>query len=295
MSRFANNTEQTANKGPAGPLADKNHRIVSLQNRFQNGYLTDLTFAPASTDYTRQPLIIKVLRLPTGFQYITDAKLYNAALINLVETLMQSWAGFNRTLSVSVAETQIGRSNEVFQTPTRVSRARSNITSTVVEKDGMPVIRFLENITRYFIGDPDVGHPLISSMSAKQVPDLLADMYSMDIIAYEPDKTFQFVNDAYLVTNMYLQNEIGERTGTRELQADRETVTYNLTWTGTQKVGFAVDQLAQAIMSSGAILNTKIDPGMQKTFIGLTDAGVKAVKTGFTDQILELKKNMVKP
>lgn len=294
MARFANNTEQTIKDGYAKNLAHKDQRIVSLQNRFQNGYLTDLAFAPSSTDYTRQPLIIKVLRTPTGFDYLStsDKKLYTAAMINLIETLMQSWTGFNSTLSVSVNETQIGRGGEVFQTPTGTSRARSVITSTVVEKDGMPVIRYLEDWVRLFIGDPDVGHPLIAGLGNKPIPDLLADMYSIDLIAYEPDKTFQFINQAYLITNFFPINEIGERVSGREIQGEREVPTYNLSWAGTQKVGYAVDKLAQTFMDSASIKG--LDPSRQANYIDGPSALVKASKSSFTDQIAELKKKMVK-
>lgn len=294
MARFANNTEQTTNQAYAKNLAHKDHRIVSLQNRFQNGYLTDLAFAPSSTDYTRQPLIIKVLRTPTGFDYLStsDKKLYTTALINIIETLMQGWTGFNQTLSVGVNETQIGRGGEVFQTPTGVSRARSVITSTIVEKDGMPVIRYLEDLTRLFIGDPDVGHPLIAGLGTKKIPDLLSDMYSMDIIAYEPDKTFQFVNQAYLITNFFAINEIGERISSRELQGEREIATYNLTWAGTQKVGYAVDKLAQSFMDGASIKG--LDPSRQANFTDGASPSVKSSKTSYTDQIAELKKKMVK-
>lgn len=292
MSRFANNTQQLMNSGYAGQLGSPNQRIVSLHNRFQNGYLTDLTFMPSATDYVRQPMIVKVLRAPTGFGMLPDGNLYTQALVNLVETLMQSWSGFNRTLNVSVAETQIGRSNEVFQTPTRTSRTRTNLTSTVVEKDGMPVTRFLDHWVRYLIQDPDTGHPLITGVAA-QATDRLADMYSMDLIAYEPDKTFQFVNDAYLLTNVFPINDIGERTGDRQLQQDGELRTHNLSWACTQKVGYAVDQLAQRFMDSAKV--TGIDPSMQPNFIGGMKESVAGVETSALAQINELKAQMVRP
>lgn len=291
MSRFTNNTEQLTNKAYAGQQPNPNQRIVSLQNRFQNGYLTDLSFMPSATDYVRQPMIFKVLRAPTGFSYMPDGQLYVQALVNMVETLMQSWAGLNRTLNVSVAETQIGRSNEVFQTPTRTSRARTNLTSTLVEKDGMPVIRLMEHYVRYLIADPDVGHPLLTSITDKGT-DRLADMYSMDIIAYEPDKTFQFVNDAYLLTNVFPINEIGERVGGRELQQEGETRTYNFSWAGTQKVGYAVDKLAQLFMDAYTVKG--IDPSLQPNFIGGMKENVASVATGALAQINELKTQMTK-
>lgn len=287
MGRFASTTDQVTKQAYADKLAGgANHKIVSLQNRFQNGYLTDLTFMPSSTDFTNNPLIIKVLRAPTGFSLMPNGDLYIQAYVNLIESMMQTWDGFNRTLNVAVAETDLGKNNEVFQTPTRVSRARSNITSTAVEKDGMPIWRFADDMTRILIQDPDVGHPLLTGITDQAV-DRLADMYSGDIIAYQPDKTFQFVNQAWMITNFFMYNDIGENTASRQPRQEAGTRTHNFTWSGIQKVGYAVDALAQSFMDSARV--TGIDPTFQPNFIGGMKADVAKVATAAINQINELK------
>src|SRR5690606_4604846 len=171
--------------------------VVNLAVQGQQGYLTDLAYYPSSTDYIRKNLIVKVLRAPAGMELMPNGSAYVAAYKNLIETWMQSWSGFNRTLSVSASDTQTGNAGEVFQTPTRVARARSQITSTIVEKDRRPVIRFLEDYVRFLIGDPEVGHPLLSGVSDR-FTDQLADIYGGIILAYEPDKTFKYVENAWL-------------------------------------------------------------------------------------------------
>lgn len=290
MSRFSSTTDQLTRLGPASKLVGgESHRIVSLQNRGQNGYLTDLTFAPSATDWTNQPLVVKVLRAPTGFSLLPNGDLYIQAYVNIVESLMQTWQGFNRGLNVAVGETAIGRSNEVFQTPTRVSRNRSNVTSTIVEKDGMPIWRFLDEMTRLLIQDPDVGHPLLSGIS-DGFTDRLADMYSADIIAWQPDKTHRFVEQAWMMTNFFPFNEVGENTGSRVLNQDAELRTHNLTWAGTQKVGYAVDQIAQRFVDAARV--TGIDPTFQPAFIGGMKADVSKVTTSALAQINELKASM---
>lgn len=267
--------------------------ILNLGVQGQQGYMTDMAYYPSSTDYIKKPLIIKVLQAPIGLTLMPNASAYVAAYKNLIENMMQSWSGFNKTLSVSNQESQLGQAGEIFQTPSRVSRARSVITSTVIEKDNKPVIRFLEDMTRYLIGDPDVGHALLSGVT-DAFTDQLADVYGGTILAYEPDKTFRKVQNAWLITNFWLTGEIGENTGSRQLQTDGELVTYNLSWTGWQKVGYAVDKLAQGFMD--AVRVTGIDPQNQKPFISAVDSNVTAIsQTGYQEQIVQLKRQMVAP
>lgn len=266
--------------------------VINLAVQGQQGYITDMAYYPSVTDYVRKPLIMKVLQAPVGLTMMPNAAEYIAAYKNLIENMMQSWSGFNRTLSVSVAETQIGHAGEVFQTPTRVARARSQITSTIVEKDRRPIIRFLEDYTRYLIGDPDVGHPLLTGVT-DQFTDQLADIYGGTVLAFEPDKTFRYPENAFLITNFFPVQDIGENTANRALQQDGETVTYNLNWSGWQKVGYSVDKLAQGFMD--AVRVTGIDPSYQVPFVKGVDNNVKAVSTGYHEQIAALKSSKVAP
>lgn len=267
--------------------------VLNMGVQGNQGYLTEMQYYPSATDYIRKPLIIKVLQAPAGLMMLPNGSAYVAAYKNLIENWMQSWQGFNRTLSVNTQETQLGNAGEVFQTPARVARARSQISSTVVEKDNMPVIRFLEDMVRYLIMDPDTGHPLLSGVS-EQFTDQLADIYGGTILAWEPDKTFKKVQKAWLITNFWPHQDIGENTGTRQLQTDGETLTYNLNWTGWQKVGYAVDKLAQGFMD--AVRVTGIDPQYQKNFIEAVDSNVAAIsQSGYQEQITLVKRGLVTP
>lgn len=266
---------------------------VNLQLQGPNGYLLDMAYGVGYTDYVRLPWNIKMLRGPRGFRLLPDGAFMMAAYKSLIETYMQSWTGFNRTLTVNTSETQIGWSGEVFQTPTRVSRARTNLQSTVVEKDGRPIITLLEDLVRIFIFDADVGHPLIAGMS-NSLTDKLHDMYSCDLIAWEYDKTHRKPINAVLLTNVFPINEIGENTGTREIQQEGGTVTYNLQWACWQKVGYAVDQLAQQFIDSARV--TGIDPGFVQNHIQNVDPAVAAAnRFGLLDQINQLKRQLVTP
>lgn len=266
--------------------------VLSMAVQGQQGYLTDMQYYPSATDYIRKPLIIKVLQAPAGLMMLPNGQLYVAAYKNFIENWMQSWNGFNRTLTVNTQETQLGNAGEVFQTPSRVSRARSQITSTVVDKDRRPIMRFMEDMVRYLFMDPDTGHPLLTGVSDR-FTDQLADVYGGTIIAFEPDKTFRYVENSWLITNFWLHQEIGENIGNRQLQQDGELATYNLSWTGWQKVGYAVDKLAQGFMD--AVRVSGMDPQYQANFVTGVDSNVSAVATGFTEQINAIKGSLVTP
>ena len=266
--------------------------VLNMAVQGQQGYLTDMQYYPSATDYIRKPLIIKVLQAPAGLLLLTNGSLYVAAYKNFIENWMQSWNGFNRTLTVSTQETQLGNAGEVFQTPARVSRARSQITSTVVDKDRRPIMRFMEDMVRYLFMDPDTGHPLLTGVT-DSFTDQLADVYGGVIIAFEPDKTFRYVENSWLITNFWLHQEIGENIGSRQLQQDGELATYNLSWTGWQKVGYAVDKLAQGFMD--AVRVSGMDPQYQANFVTGVDSNVSAIATGFSEQIATIKSALVTP
>lgn len=266
--------------------------VLSLAVQGNQGYLSDMQYYPSATDYIRKPLIIKVLQAPSGLSMMPNASAYIAAYKNLIENWMQTWTGFNQTLNVAVQETALGAAGEMFQTPSRVSRARSQISSTVVEKDNMPVLRFLQDITRYLISDPDAGHALLSGVT-DNFTDQLADVYGGTIIAFEPDKTFRKVQRAWLITNFWPFQDIGENTGNRQITQEGETITYTLNWTGWQKTGYAVEKLAQGFMD--AVRVTGLDPMYQANFLNAADSNVTSVPTGYQEQINTVRRTLVTP
>ncbi len=280
-------------RGYAKDAIADNQGILSLSTPGQQGYLAEMSSFPASTDHVKPPMIIKVVRAPYGLtlmdKHLGGNGAYVQAWKNMIETMMQSWSGFNRTLSISSNETQTGHAGEAFQTPTRVSRQRSQITSTIVEKDRRIIIRFLEDYTRFLIGDPEVGYPLLSGFSS-EFNDRLADMYAGIIIGYETDKTFKYVDNAYLITNFYLNNDVGENTSSRQLQQDGEVPTYNLSWAGFQKVGAEVDRLAQSFIDINRI--NGVDPQRTNMIASEIDDAIRSIDTGFDEQIDLVKSRM---
>jgi hypothetical protein len=267
-----------------------NSPMVNLAIGGQNAYQSDLRYFHANTDYVRRNLWVKVLQAPRGFQYLDDPAQYYRTLKGIVEMHAQSWDGFNRTLTVNSVEAPVGGAGEMQQTPSNVTRQRSDPTMTIREKYGRPAQRFLESWITELIMDPDAKVPGIATR-ANAPTDLLPDMYSMSIIAFEPDPTFTKVNAAWLMTNMY-PTTAGDFTGRRDKTSDGEELVLSIPWTGIQQVGIAVDRLAQALLD--AMPKTGTSPNLKPAFMSGVENDVASHNVGLTEQISEFNRTFIR-
>ena len=176
-------TNRLANAFMTGEAQSRGRLTPQLDPRFggQNGWAMNLDEWPSTTHYMRPNVVCKLLRAPLGFAYL-DSKRYNAALAALFETHMQTWDGLNSTLTVETEETPVGHAGEVFQDVTKVSRARTELSSEVFDLYGRPFQNLLEDWILYLIGDPDTGIPALSMVDGVEVGDWLADMRSATLL-----------------------------------------------------------------------------------------------------------------
>lgn len=268
-----------------------NSPMVNLALGGQNAYQSDLRYFHANTDYVRRNLVIKVLQAPRGFQFLDNPASYYRALKGIVEMHAQTWEGFNRTLTVSSVEGAVSGGGEMQQTPSNVVRARSEPSMTIREKYGKPVQRFFESWITELIMDPDSKVPGIATR-ANTPADLLPDMYSMSICAFETDPTFTKVNAAWLVTNMY-PTTAGDFTGRRDKTADGEELVLTIPFTGMQQVGLAVDRFAQQLLD--AMAKTGTNPNLKPSFINSVEQSLLAQPFGITEQHADFQRSFIRP
>lgn len=267
-----------------------NSPMVNLAIGGQNAYQSDLRYFHANTDYVRRNLIVKVLQAPRGFQFLDNPDAYYRALKGIVEMHAQTWDGFNRTLTVNSVEGAVSGASEVQHTPSNVTRQRSDPTMTIREKYGRPVQRFFESWITELIMDPDSKVPGIATR-ANRPSDLLPDIYSMTICAFEPDPSFTKVNSAWIITNMY-PTTAGDFTGRRDKTADGEELMLSIPFTGIQQVGVAVDRFCQALLD--AMPKTGTNPNLKPAFINAVEPDVLRHNVGITEQITEFNRTFIR-
>lgn len=161
-----------------------NSPMVNLAIGGQNAYQSDLRYFHANTDYVRRNVICKVLEAPRGFQYLDNPSAYYQALKGIAEMHAQVWEGLNRTLTVNSVEGPVSGAGEIQQTPSNVTRTRSDPSMTIREKYGRPVQRFFESWITELIMDPDSKVPGIATR-ANSPTDLLPDIYSATMIFFD--------------------------------------------------------------------------------------------------------------
>lgn len=243
----------------------------------QNGAAPNLAQWVSSSKYRPQQARVVLWEAPRGFASMPNGDYYINTLKAMFELHTRRWSGFSSTLEVSASEVAVGGANEMFQTPNKVTRNRTNITSEIDDLYGRPFQNFLEDWIFYLIGDPDTQTPMINTIADVKVPDMLADMYGCTILTYLPDPTNTKVDKAWLSTNVFPMSA-GENNGERDLTSAREAEALSITWSGVTQTGRGVEMLAQAVMDSMSLTNA--NPMMRKAFADQIDPNVASVKQG---------------
>jgi len=266
--------------------------MVNLAIGGQNAYQSDLRYFHANTDYIRRNVIAKLIEVPRGFLYLPNGMDYVNALKAVVEMHAQTWEGLNKTLTVTTNETPVSGAGEMQQTPTNVTRARSEPVMTVPEKYGMPIQALHRDWITELIMDPDTKAPNIVTRGITGVTDLLPDVYSMTMAFIEPDPTFTKVQRCWLIGNMF-PTTAGDDTGRRDKTADGEGVSLSIQYTGLQQVGWAVNQFGQKILDS--MNKTGTNPNLKPSFVDTIDPDVLASQYGYVEQVNEESRTFLRP
>jgi hypothetical protein len=269
-----------------------NAPMVNLTIGGQNGYQSDLRYFHANTDYIRRNVIAKLIEAPSGFLHMDSGQEYINALKAIVELHAQTWEGLNKTLTVSSQQTAVSGAGEMQETPSNVTRERSVPALTIPEKYGMPVQGLMSDWITGLIMNPDSKVPGITTLPGVTIGDLLPDVYSMTVLFFEPDPTFTKVQRAWLIGNMY-PTGAGEDTGRRDKTQDGEQLVLNITFTGIQQVGYAVNQFAQRILDE--MTKTGTNPNNAPAFVTTVDSNVLHSQFGYTEKVNDASRTFIRP
>lgn len=273
-----------------GLSAGVNRRMSNPNYAGVMGWSPNPTHWVNKTGYVRRNLIPVVLRAPAGFAYMPNPNDWYAATRSIFETHPITIEGLNSTLTVAAADTPYGAAGEQFQDPTNVTRERSSPSFTLPDIYGAPVNAYLETWIQYLIMDAETKTALINTLGGQIPPDMMADIYTMDMLFIEPDPQQSKVVRAWIVYNMFPMSG-GEVVGRRDPASDMEQVRYNIPMAGFAQVGTGVKAFAQSVLDGMRIAGA--NPMHRRTYLEGIDADIVRARTGFGNQMSELANSQV--
>lgn len=265
-------------------LKNRAHSTMSTQPMLdltyggQNGWQPVLTEWVNNQAYVRRQLVAVLLEAPRFFQYMPEPTKWVQTLKSLVELHPLRIEGLNAGLEVETAEHAVGGAGEMQKEFVNVTRARSDVTIAYSsDKYGNPIQTFLENWITYALMDPNTKTALVGTL-ADYPGDMLADMYSMSVLFFEPDPTHRKVVRSWVTTNLF-PTSTGEIIGKRDLTAGSELTELSINFGGISQYGLGTNLMAQQILD--AININDANPWATPSFIQGRDSDATAAAKGY--------------
>lgn len=235
----------------------------------------------------RSRLRAVMMTYPRAFDLAPDPAGLRAMLAGLMERNYLSIDGLNKTLEVDFVDTQAGHAGEMWEDPSFVKRARTQVQYRWNEKEGRPISRFWEYYIVNFIGDPSTQVPAIAQQ-ASRAADWLPDMYTFSMCFFDTDASGMHVKDAWLVANMWPHSS-GTIDGKTEVGQAGDKHDHDIQFGGVAQVGPGVDALAQGILNGFSLNGAN---ALNRTpFISAVDPSILAAPTTLANQINALGQN----
>ena len=272
---------------------EETHKMIDATYGGQDGYMQNLgkdgKFSEwiNNTAYVKRNVIPFVLQVPKFFKYMDDAKKLEGLLISVLETRCEKIDGLTSTVTLETDEHIIGAAGEMQEEAVRSQRARSTLTTSLRELEGLPINALLDLWITYGIMDPDTQRPKVTSLSSydKDKTDVYTpDQYTMSMLFIEPDFSHRNVVKAYALTNM-MPKSAGEITAGRDLSAAGEMSLYDIEWTSITVSNLQTRIYAQTLLDELTILKT--DPNTVPLFLDDRDTAVKTATRTFNTPIKE--------
>lgn len=249
-------------------------RMADLRYGGQMGYSPDFTTWVNFHPYVSRNLIPILIEPPLGMRALPNHEVWIAALKSMVETMPMSIQGLNARLDVQTATTPFGGAGQEFEVYTNVRETKPSISMTWKERVGIPVYRFFSAWIRYLMMDPNTKFATINTIAGSELSDLMADQFSMTMLFIEPDELHRYVNQSWLVTNMFPKST-GDNSAKMDRANDGETRDTTIEFSGIAQYGAGVDNFAQTVLDKISI-------------IGADPHGRQAFKTQISDYVKEL-------
>lgn len=256
----------------------------------QMGYATNYEQWISNQAYVSRNIVPIVLETPRFFQLMPDPAKWVAVYKSIMELHCRSIEGFNEELTVETDDHPFGGAGEVQQEITNVTRARSELEFTFIEKYGMPITNFFKQYIKYGMMDEETKFALVGTLEGDTPEDMLADWNTGTMLFIEPDPTHRKVVKSYIQTNM-MPLGTGPITAKRDLTSPGELSTLSISFTGITQLGLGVNLMAQAILDE--INFTNANPYLRPAFIQEVTADVRAATEGYKEAVETLGNSAV--
>lgn len=244
MANKIGNDNPFVTKGQ-GYAATATEPVLSLSKQGGvGGYIADTNNYIQNALHLQRKIICVVMNTPLGFDLLPNPELFHKALKAIMEVHSKSITGIVSSLELEYAESQISGDGSMIREVSNATRAQSTPTHVVQEREGKPVAKVIdEGWILNLLMDPITKRPRILSLS-NDVTDLLPDKTSMTCLYFNTDRTFRYVSDAWLITDMRPVNGTVVE-GTTDIAAGSEALEHSLEFNGFQVVGAHINKLAQ--------------------------------------------------
>jgi len=259
--------------------------MLDLDYGGQFGWSPNLTEWVSNQAYINRDVVAFVLEAPKFFELMPNPEKWVSSLKALIEVHTYNIDGLNMGLTVDTEEHPVGGGGEMMEEYTNVTRARSQVTTTVREKYGIPVSLFLYNWIVYGMMDPDAKYALSGTLNDAP-DDALADWYSMTVLFTEPDPTHRRPLKSWIGTGMYPKNT-GDIIGKKAKQDGGAGNEITIEWAGIYQSGIGPNKLAQKLLDGVNLLGA--NPYNKPAFIDDIHPDVKAAEKGYISSVEESK------
>lgn len=259
--------------------------MVDLSLFGQFGHIPNYNVWAGNTPAISNPVVGRVLTSPRFFNDMPEPASWHGAWKAFIERHARTVNGLDATLTVENADMAYGRDGNVFEMPTKVSLAKSNVSVGITDLYCLPHLAFTRGWINYGIKNPQTQYADIITLKENFRPsDMLADYMAGSICWYEPDPTYSYPLKAWIHLNarpnesMPVKGEADNTGGAGSLsEAD-------IPFTGIYIYGGAAFRLAKKLMDSSPMFGTS--PLVAPYLIDEVSADLDAALTGASDDLI---------
>lgn len=278
MPRISNTFVPTGEVYAAGSP----RQILDLRYGGQMGWAPDFTTYVNNHPFVTRPLICLMLEEPKGFQLFPNSDRWIGSLRSMIETKPLRIEGLRNQWEVETASVNFGGGGQEQEVFTDVKESKPDISFTWTELDGMPIYRMHKAWINYLMMNPHTKYAMNNTIPGAELSDLLPDQYAMTCAFIEPDPNHRYVNQAWIVTNMFPKGT-GDNSAKRDKTSAMEVREVTINYTGLSQQGDGVNEFAQMLLDRISIAHA--DPEKRRSFIREISARVAERNFGYGNTV----------